>query len=73
MLYSSMFFMREVWETDRPVWLAHYTDQAVRTDYSGNYSIWQMCSDGRIAGIDGDVDVDIVVDGELFSENVSEE
>lgn len=59
MLYGSMNFLEKVWEeTDtRPVWLAHYTD---KTDYSGPYRIWQASNTGRIAGIDGDVDMDIM-------------
>lgn len=59
MLYSSKIFLEKVWEDTgkRPVWLAHYTD---KTDYSGPYMIWQASSTGRIDGIDGDVDMDIM-------------
>jgi GH25 family lysozyme M1 (1,4-beta-N-acetylmuramidase) len=38
------------------VWVAHYG--VSRPSYSGAYDIWQKGSNGRIAGISGDVDVD---------------
>ena len=61
MLYGSKYYLNTMWE-DRvkdnyKVWLAHYTNNM--TDYEGKYMMWQMCSDGRIDGIDGDVDIDI--------------
>jgi len=59
MLYGSKLYLEEVWEdTDkRPVWLAHYAD---RTNYKGPYRIWQAANTGRIKGISGDVDLDIM-------------
>lgn len=59
MLYSSKNPLEKVWEeTDtRPIWLAHYTD---KTDYKGPYKAWQASCTGRIDGIDGDVDMDIL-------------
>lgn len=59
MLYSSKFYLENIWENknDYPVWLAHYTDE---TNYTGEYKIWQMCNDGVIDGINGDVDIDIM-------------
>ena len=59
MLYSSKNYLEKIWEnTDtRPVWLAHYTD---KTDYTGPYRFWQASCTGRIDGIDGDVDMDIM-------------
>ena len=61
MLYSSKNFLNDLWEeqTESPVWLAHYTD---KTDYTGKYDMWQLCSDGVIDGIDGYVDIDIAYD-----------
>lgn len=61
MLYGSLNYLEKVWEdTDtRPVWLAHYTDN---TDYKGPYRIWQASSTGRISGIEGDVDMNILYD-----------
>ena len=59
MLYSSRLFLDGVWEdTDKkPVWLAHYTE---KTDYEGPYMIWQASCTGRIDGIKGAVDMDIM-------------
>ena len=59
MLYGSKNYIEKVWtDTDiRPVWLAHYTD---RTDYKGPYMMWQASCTGRIPGISGDVDMDIL-------------
>ena len=61
MLYSSKNYLEKIWtDTDtRPVWLAHYTD---KTDYKGPYSIWQASSLGKIDGISGAVDLDILYD-----------
>lgn len=62
MLYSSKYYLQIMWE-DRlkdnyPVWLAHYNEHG--TDYTGKYKMWQLCSDGRIAGINGNVDVNVL-------------
>ena len=59
MLYSSKFYLENIWENkhDYPVWLAHYTD---KTSYKGKYVMWQLSNTGRIDGINGDVDIDIL-------------
>ncbi len=58
MLYSSKNYLESVWfETKYPVWLAHYTKQ---TDYQGNYKFWQLCSNGSVPGIIGNVDVNVM-------------
>ena len=58
MLYSSKNYLENVWfKTKYPVWLAHYTD---KTTYEGDYYIWQLCSNGRIPGINGNVDINIM-------------
>ena len=59
MLYSSKFYLENIWKNKNnyPVWLAHYTD---KTNYQGKYRFWQMCNDGVIDGINGDVDIDIM-------------
>ena len=38
------------------IWLAHWVDQ---TNYSGEYGIWQHSEKGKVAGINGNVDLDI--------------
>ena len=59
MLYSSKNFLLCLWtnEFDSPIWLAHYTD---RTDYTGDYIMWQQGNTGRIPGITGDVDFNVL-------------
>lgn len=57
MLYSSKYYLQNIWNLDYPVWLAHYT---VQTDYEGKYDIWQLCQDGKIDGISGAVDIDVL-------------
>jgi len=58
MLYGSASYLNNVWENkfNYPVWLAHYTS---KTDYAGEYIMWQMSNTGRIDGINGDVDIDV--------------
>lgn len=56
-LYSSKTYLDNIWiDHDRPVWLAHYVEN---TTYMGDYSFWQICNNGRVDGINGDVDIDI--------------
>ena len=58
-LYSSKFYLENVWyEENYKKWLAYYTKQ---NDYNGDYFMWQVCNNGRIEGINGDVDIDILL------------
>lgn len=58
MLYSSKYYLENIWyHTDYKNWLAYYTDD---NDYKGNYLMWQVCSDGKIDGISGYVDIDVM-------------
>ncbi|MCI8445501.1 MAG: hypothetical protein HFG15_03590 [Bacilli bacterium] len=58
MLYSSKAYLEEIWfPTKYDIWLAHYTKQ---TDYTGNYRLWQICDNGVVDGINGDVDINIL-------------
>ena len=61
MIYGSKFYLQNIWENKNnyPVWLAHYTSNKL-TDYEGDYYIWQMCNDGRVDGIETDVDIDVM-------------
>ena len=57
-LYGSKNYLNAIWKYHTtPVWLAHYTTQ---TNYEGEYFMWQICDDGKIDGIDGYVDIDIL-------------
>lgn len=56
-LYSSKSYLEQVWyPTEYKTWLAHYTKL---TNYQGDYDFWQICSDGKINGIKGAVDINI--------------
>lgn len=58
MLYSSKNYLENIWwATSHNIWLAHYT---TKTDYKGKYNMWQMTSSGRIDGIKGAVDINIL-------------
>ena len=58
MLYSSKVYLEKIWyPTKHDIWLAQYNNKAT---YEGKYSIWQMSSSGRVNGINGNVDIDIM-------------
>jgi len=59
MLYSSKYYLENIWTNkyNYPVWLAHYTD---KTSYKGDYVMWQLSNTGRIDGIYGDVDINVL-------------
>lgn len=58
MIYSSKSYLESLWlPTKYDTWLAHYTD---KTNYEGNYTYWQLCDDGKIDGIEGPVDINIM-------------
>lgn len=56
-LYGSKYYLNHIWETTEPVWLAHYTS---KTDYENSYKLWQLCDNGKVDGIDGFVDINIM-------------
>lgn len=57
LLYSSKTYLENMWmPIDYPTWLAHYVSN---TNYEGDYEYWQLCNNGRVDGIFGDVDIDI--------------
>ena len=65
--YKSMIYASKSWfynnlnidELNKfDTWVAHYTTD--KTDYKYDYSIWQYTSKGKVNGINGDVDLDIM-------------
>ena len=57
-LYSSKYYLENIWyEDDYDKWLAYYTEN---NDYKKDYLLWQMCNNGKINGIKGYVDIDIM-------------
>ena len=60
MLYSSKYYLENVWMhyEKSKIWLAHYTN---KTDYKGEYMMWQMTSLAKVDGItENTVDIDIL-------------
>jgi GH25 family lysozyme M1 (1,4-beta-N-acetylmuramidase) len=59
MLYGSMNYLEKVWkDTDkRPIWVASY---GKHSGYEGPRVMWQAANTGRIDGISGDVDIDLM-------------
>lgn len=57
MLYSSKSYLDNIWYTYDNVWLAHYTK---KTSYEGKYVMWQRSSNGKVEGINADVDLNVL-------------
>lgn len=58
LLYSSKNYLERLWFPSKyDTWLAHYVDE---TNYKGKFKYWQLCNDGKIDGIKGAVDIDIM-------------
>lgn len=56
--YGSKNYLTNVWQDSKHyTWLAHYV---LNTNYEGEYFMWQRCDTGKIPGINGAVDVDIL-------------
>ena len=64
-LYNSKYYLESIWtnEVGHPVWLANYTKE---TSYQGDYFLWQHSNTGRIDGIEGDVDLDVLYIDKIF-------
>lgn len=57
MNYGSATYLTHFYHDDKPTWLAHYDDE---TWYEGQYAVWQLCDTGRIDGIYGNVDINVM-------------
>ena len=44
-----------------PVWLASYTVNDALPDYSGQYDVWQFTDSAHVIGIDGFVDMNVIL------------
>lgn len=57
-LYGSKNYLEQVWmDTKYDTWLAHYNK---RTSYQGKYKYWQICDNGKVDGINANVDINIM-------------
>ncbi len=58
MLYSSKNYLEKIWlDSKYDIWLAHYT---LKTDYTKDFKMWQICDNGQVTGIEGFVDIDVL-------------
>jgi GH25 family lysozyme M1 (1,4-beta-N-acetylmuramidase) len=58
MNYGSATYHEKVWNTDDyPTWLAYYTDN---NDFEEDYIMWQVSSTGKVDGINGYVDLNVI-------------
>ena len=56
--YGSKNYLNAFWEPIKyDTWLAHYTNK--QTDYDKDYTMWQLCNNGLVDGIKGDVDINV--------------
>ena len=59
-LYSSKYYLEQIWGVNEfDTWLAHYTSKE-KSSYKGNYMMWQLSSRGKVPGISGNVDLDVL-------------
>ncbi len=55
--HNAFTYMLDTGKLDgKLIWLAHYTD---RTNYKGNYNMWQYTSEGKVDGIKTKVDLNV--------------
>ena len=58
--YGSKNSLRNFWSPIRDdIWLAYYIKEGQELDFEKPVKMWQMCNNGRVPGIEGDVDIDI--------------
>lgn len=58
-LYSSTSYLESFWdiEDNYNLWVARYADNI---GYDKEYMMWQLCNNGKVDGIEGNVDIDIL-------------
>lgn len=58
LLYGSKTYLDRFWTVENGlIWLAQYYDYPT---YTGTFHFWQLSNTGKVAGINGDVDLDIM-------------
>lgn len=58
-LYSSKYYLENIWDVgSKDTWLAHYTSS--KSSYSKSYTMWQFSSRGKVNGINGVVDLNVL-------------
>ena len=57
MLYSSAYYLNNIWKDYDKTWLAYYTNN---NDFKKDYMMWQFTSTGQVNGINGAVDLNVL-------------
>ncbi|MBR4230628.1 MAG: hypothetical protein IKR74_00500 [Bacilli bacterium] len=58
--YGSKNYLRNFWEPIKEdIWLAFYIREGQTLDFEKPIKMWQICNNGKVPGIDYDVDIDI--------------
>lgn len=56
-LYSSKYYLENIWyKEEYNNWIAYYTSNFSN---NSNYTMWQVCNNGKIEGINSYVDIDV--------------
>ena len=62
MLYSSAYYLNRLWDVHNNTWVAYYTSN---NDFKKEYMMWQATSKGKVSGISGPVDVNIIYNNKI--------
>ena len=62
MIYSSAYYLNRLWDVHNNTWVAYYTSN---NDFKKEYMMWQASSHGKVSGISGSVDVDIIYNNKI--------
>lgn len=62
MLYSSAYYLNRLWDVHNNTWVAYYTSN---NDFKKEYMMWQATSKGKVSGISGPVDIDIIYNNKI--------
>ncbi len=62
MLYSSAYYLNRLWDVHNNTWVAYYTSN---NDFKKEYMMWQATSKGKVSGISGPVDINIIYNNKI--------
>ena len=70
-IYTYSNFYEKVITDDKrfkkyPIWIAHYSEKENPKKLPSEWVFWQFCEDGRLEGIETNVDIDICCSAEKF-------
>ncbi len=57
MIYSSAYYLNRLWDVHNNTWVAYYTSN---NDFKKEYMMWQATSRGKVSGISGSVDINVI-------------